>query len=100
MNLLGYKEPNLVRLMRCMGQCGDTSMGDIECRPTEVKDTVVNMRVKSFLTGKEPRERLRELVLEEHKECGCQCTAQVRSACAGRFNDVTCECECPLALYG
>ena len=33
--------------------------------------------MKSYLTGKEPRERLRELVLEEHVECGCQCTPQV-----------------------
>ena len=35
------------------------------------------VQVKSYLTGKEPRERLRELVLEEHVECGCQCTPQV-----------------------
>ena len=34
-------------------------------------------KVKSYLTGKEPRERLRELVLEEHVECGCQCDPQV-----------------------
>ena len=34
--------------------------------------------MKSFLTGKEPRERLRELILEEHVECGCQCPPQVR----------------------
>ena len=33
--------------------------------------------MKSFLTGKEPRERLRELILEEHVECGCQCPPQV-----------------------
>ena len=35
------------------------------------------VKVKSYLTGKEPRERLRELVLEEHVECGCQCDPQV-----------------------
>ena len=42
-----------------------------------VKSAEVMYQVKSFLTGKEPRERLRELVLEEHVECGCQCKDQV-----------------------
>jgi len=33
-------------------------------------------------------------------ECGCQCTPQAKAACAGKFNDMTCECECPLRLFG
>jgi len=98
-NLLGYKEPNLVHLARCKGECYGSG-SPIACSPTKLRDKTVDMRVKSFLTGKEPRERLRELVLEEHVECGCQCTPQARAACAGKFNDVSCECECPLALFG
>jgi len=98
-NLLGYKEPNLVHLARCKGECYGSG-SPIACSPTKLRDKTVDMRVKSFLTGKEPRERLRELVLEEHVECGCQCTPQAAAACAGKFNDVSCECECPLALFG
>jgi len=56
--------------------------------------------VKSFLTGKEPRERLREIVLEEHVECGCQCPPEVAGECGGTFNEASCQCECPLALFG
>jgi len=98
MNLLGYKEPNLVHLARCKGECGATG-SPISCSPTAVKDTFVDMRVKSYLTGKEPRERLRELVLEEHVECGCQCDPQAAASCAGKFNRQTCACECPLHIF-
>merc|ERR1719397_1119688 len=98
-NLLGYKEPNLVHLARCKGECLGSG-SPIACSPSKLRGKTVDMRVKSFLTGKEPRERLRELVLEEHVECGCQCTPQAAAACAGKFNDVTCECECPLAIFG
>ena len=43
-NLLGYKEPNLVHLARCKGQCV-TNGSPIACSPTKLKDTVVNMKV-------------------------------------------------------
>ena len=34
-NLLGYKEPNLVHLMRCKGRCGKSS-SLVDCVPTKV----------------------------------------------------------------
>jgi len=98
-NLLGYKEPNLVHLLRCKGRCAGVG-GDHACAPTRLKDTAVNMRVKSFLTGKEPRERLRELILEEHVECGCQCPPQVAALCGGEFEEATCRCHCPMNIFG
>ena len=33
-------------------------------------------------------------------ECGCECSAAARSACSGRFDEVTCGCECPGHLFG
>lgn len=40
------------------------------------------------------KERMKELVLEEDEECGCQCAGISARHCAGHFNEMKCECEC------
>merc|ERR1719507_1158009 len=37
---------------------------------------------------------MKELVLEEDEECGCQCAGISATHCAGHFNEMKCECEC------
>ena len=34
------------------------------------------------------KERMKELVLEEDEECGCQCAGISARHCAGHFNEV------------
>ena len=50
--------------------------------------------IRSFLTGKDPVDKMKELILDEHEECGCQCSPELFTECSGRFNNLTCECEC------
>ena len=92
-NLLGYKEPNLVHLNRCRGWCGTTGTS-LTCTPTKVREKKVKMMIRSFLTGKDPVDKMKELILDEHEECGCQCSPELFTECSGRFNNLTCECEC------
>ena len=40
--------------------------------------------MRSVLTGKEPVDRVKELVLDEHEECGCECSPELASLCAGQ----------------
>ena len=100
-NFLGYKEPNLMHLQRCKGHCG--GMGSqIACIATKVRQKKVKMTVKTQLIGRDPRQKYKEMVLEEHTECGCQCLHISELSCLqpGRFNNRTCECECDEAEYG
>ena len=53
-NLLGYKEPNLIHLQRCKGRCTDSD-SPLTCRATRVKERKVKMTIRSYLTGKEGR---------------------------------------------
>ena len=99
MNLLGYKEPNLVHLMRCKGRCGDIE-SPIACTATKLRQKTVKMVVKTHLGGRDKKESLKELILDEHMECGCQCKDMSASLCAGTFNELTCECECEDRLFG
>ena len=98
-NLLGYKEPNLIHLQRCKGRCTDSD-SPLTCRATRVKERKVKMTIRSYLTGKEPVDKMKELILDEHVECGCQCNHKLASDCSGRFNSVTCGCECPAQEFG
>ena len=92
-NLLGYKEPNIVHLMRCSGQCGNDN-SQIACVPTEVNERALNMVVKSHLHGQKSKQRYKFVTLEKHLECGCQCKDVSAAFCAGTFNTQNCECEC------
>ena len=44
----------------------------------------MKMLMRSALTGKEPVDRVKELILDEHTECGCECSPELASLCAGR----------------
>ena len=71
MNLLGYKGSNMIHLNRCLGVC-QPGKERLACGPSKVRLMKVKMRMKSFLTGGIPRERLRDLELEDHLDCHCQ----------------------------
>lgn len=60
------------------------------------------MTITSYLTGPQhlPDSQLREVVLEEHLECGCQCDQLAALNCPGRFNRSTCECHCDHHTFG
>lgn len=98
-NLLGYKEPNLIPLWRCKGVCGETD-SPIACTATKVRQKKVQMTVKTHLYGRDKKEKLKELILDEHEECGCQCSDLAIKRCAGTFNERSCECECEEAVFG
>ena len=91
-NLLGYKEPNLVYLWRCKGVCaGRPGVG---CTATTTVQRTFSMRFRTHLTKQDSKdlrigkERMKEVVLEEHLECGCQCAGVSASLCRGTFNEV------------
>ena len=98
-NLLGYKGSNMITLRRCRGRCSNSS-SPMTCGPTKIKEKKVKMTVSSYLTGETPREQLKELVLDDHLECGCECTPGIARDCAGMFNTRTCECSCPSTKFG
>jgi len=58
--------------------------------------------LKSYLTGPDqvPDERVREMVLEEHLECGCACDEFAPYQCLGKFNKTTCQCDCSPEDFG
>jgi len=102
-NILGYKEPNLIHLWRCKGVCGEQAGSAVVCGPTQVKNKKVKMMFKTNSSGqsyKDSKTRLKEMILDEHVECGCQCRHITASQCVGKFNEVNCECECDEASFG
>ena len=58
------------------------------------------MKVRSFQTGRPLKEELKELILDEHIECGCECEPELFYACLHVFNRATCQCECPDWEFG
>ena len=64
------------------------------CVATSSREKKIKMMVRSFLAGAEPEEKLKEVVLEEHLGCGCECSKEVTAKCTGRLNIGTCQCEC------
>ena len=73
----------LTYIARCKGQCPSQD-SLVTCRATKVKENKVKMLMRSALTGKEPVDRVKELILDEHTECGCECNPELASVCAGR----------------
>ena len=70
-------------MSRCKGQC--TSEDSLStCRAVKVKEKKVKMLMRSALTGKEPVDRVKELILDEHVEYGCECSPELASLCAGQ----------------
>ena len=86
-NILGYREPNLVRLWQCRGFCGAPG-SPVACMAIRMQQKKVSMMFKTNSSGRDSKERSHELILDEHVECGCQCTPQAKYRCAGMFNDL------------
>merc|ERR1719347_1827505 len=84
-NFLGYREPNLMYVMRCKGLCGE-SESRTACAATKVTQKKVKMMVKTHFQGRDKKEKWKELILDEHVECGCKCRDMSAAQCAGRFN--------------
>lgn len=100
-SFLGYKEPNLVPVLRCKGLCGNEALSPVACVPTKLRYRKVKMQIKTQYLGHESQERFRELVLEEHEECGCRCLNVRPEHCMepSLFNNETCSCKCDTSLY-
>ena len=56
--------------------------------------------IKSHLQGRDEKERWKEVMLEEHTECGCGCAFASAEQCVDRFNPQRCECECSALVWG
>ena len=83
----------------------------LRCKPVAIRERKVKMTVKAFRAGSDPRERVKDLILDDHTACGCECgeglgelnslykdtkLSVTAAECAGLFNPVSCSCECPL----
>ena len=80
-NLLGYREPRLVHVMRCQGLC---HLG-VACVPSSVDRRTITMMLKTSHTGSEARTEKQEVALEEHLACACDCDQQEEQECSGRW---------------
>ena len=93
-NILGYREPNLVYLQQCRGFCLEQD-SFVSCTPLKTKRKTFMMMFKTNSSGQDSSEGSQELVLDEHEECGCSCKDQLSfRKCSGIFNPLTCRCEC------
>jgi len=98
-NLLGYKEPNLIYLWRCRGVCSSSSR-PVACVATKTSQKTVTMAFRTHLTKQDSKElrvgkeRVKEVVLEEDVECGCHCAGISPNHCKGHFDEHLCECQC------
>ena len=79
-NILGYREPNLVRVRRCKGLCGDRDR-PIACRVTKVGEHKVMMMFRTNSSGRDSKHRIKELILDEHIECGWMLVPQHQRMC-------------------
>ena len=101
-SFIGYKEPRLMFVNRCKGLCSSEALGRVACVATKRKWKKVNMQLKTQVLGRtETKEKFKELVLEEHEECACQCLTISPSHCLRPelFNNETCACACDQSIY-
>ncbi len=101
-SFIGYKEPNLMFVNRCKGLCSSDAIGHVACVPTKRSWKKVNMQLKTQVLGHENvKEKFKELVLEEHEECACQCLTVTPAHCLrpSLFNNETCSCACDTSVY-
>lgn len=93
--------PRLMFVNRCKGLCSSDAIGRVACVPTKRSWKKVNMQLKTQVIGREMREKFKELVLEEHEECACQCLTVSPKHCLRPelFNNETCSCACDNSLY-
>ena len=45
----------------------------LRCKPVAIRERKVKMTVKAFRAGSDPRERVKDLILDDHTACGCEC---------------------------
>ena len=65
---------DVFQVKRCKGLCSSGALSPVACVPTKRRLKKVEMHLKSTVLGSRSREKVKfkELVLEEHEECGCQ----------------------------
>ena len=63
--------------------------GPTACVPTKRRWKKVSMQLKTQYLGRDVREKMRELVLEEHESCECRCRVVAAKQCTrpGTDND-------------
>ena len=72
-NLLGYKGSDLIYLNRCKGVCMDGDERPLRCKPLAIREKKVKMTVRAFRAGSDARTRVKDLILDDHTACGCEC---------------------------
>ena len=96
---LGHRGATIMKIQRCIGKCkGEEFMST--CTATRVRGRSVNIMVKSYRTGVPLEEELKNMILDEHLECGCECNSEKARTCLYRFNTAICQCECPDWMFG
>ena len=66
--------------------CGNVFFNNCSMMKSSLyQDPLTKKNSKELIVGKE---RMKELVLEEDVECGCQCAGISATHCAGHFNEV------------
>ena len=88
-------------VQRCKGLCGNEALSPVACVPTKLRYKKVKMQVMTQYLGHDAKQKSRELVLEEHEECGCRCLNVRPEHCMepSLFNNETCSCQCDTSLY-
>ena len=45
----------------------------VRCKPVAIREKKVKMTVRAFRSGSDARERVKDLILDDHTACGCEC---------------------------
>merc|ERR1719410_349178 len=72
-NLLGYKGSDLIYLNRCKGVCMNNDERKLKCKAIGYQEKRVKMMVKAYRTEEHARESFKDLILDDHTQCGCEC---------------------------
>ena len=65
--------PKLSRKCAHSGVCMNSDDRPLRCKPVAIRERKVKMTVKAFRAGSDPRERVKDLILDDHTACGCEC---------------------------
>ena len=65
----------LASLEECLvsGVCMNSDQRPLRCKAVAVREKKVKMTVKAFRAGSDPRERVKDLILDDHTACGGEC---------------------------
>ena len=56
-SFLGYKEPNLMPVLRCKGLCNNQALSPVACVPTKLRYKKVKMQIKTQYLGHDAQVR-------------------------------------------